>query len=52
MMLLIAIRFLFIITYHASIAFGTFVATAFAEALFDRLEEWSMNRAKKVVIVQ
>ena len=52
MMLLIAIRFLFIIMYHGSIAFGTFVATAFAEALFDRLEEWSMNRAKNIVIVQ
>ena len=52
MMLLIAIRFLFIIMYHGSIAFGTFVAAAFAEALFDRLEDWSMNRAKKVVIMQ
>ena len=52
MMLMIAIKFLFIMVYHGSIAFGTFVATAFAEALFDRLEEWSMNRAKKVVIVQ
>ena len=52
MMLWLAIRLLFIMLYHGSIAFGTFIATAFAEALFDRLEEWSMNRAKKVVIVQ
>ncbi len=52
MMLLIAIKFLFIIMYHGSIAFGTFIAAAFAEALFDRLEEWSMNRARQVVVVQ
>ena len=52
MILLIAIRFLFIIMYHGSIAFGTFVATAFADALFDKLEEWSMNRARQVVVVQ
>ena len=51
MMLLIAIKFLFIIMYHGSIAFGTFIAAAFAEALFDRLEEWSMNRARQVVVV-
>ena len=51
MMLLIAIKFLFIIMYHGSIAFGTFIAAAFAEALFDRLEEWSMNRATQVVVV-
>tara|TARA_Y100000114_G_C11693628_1_gene294855 strand:+ start:482 stop:640 length:159 start_codon:yes stop_codon:yes gene_type:complete len=52
MILLIAIRFLFIVMYHGSIAFGTFVATAFADALFDKLEEWSMNRARQVVVVQ
>ena len=52
MMLWLLLRFLLFMVYHGSIAFGTFVATAFAEALFDRLEDWSMNRAKKVVIVQ
>ena len=52
MMLWLAIRLLFIMLYHGSIAFSTFVAAAFADAILDRLEEWSMNRAKKVVIVQ
>tara|TARA_Y100000114_G_scaffold92103_1_gene85550 strand:- start:279 stop:401 length:123 start_codon:yes stop_codon:yes gene_type:complete len=38
--------------YHGSIAFGVFAAAAITDALFDRLEEWSMNRARQVVVVQ
>lgn len=52
MMILLAIRLLFIMLYHGSIAFGVFAASAIIDALFDRLEEWSMNRARQVVVVQ
>ena len=52
MIILLAIRLLFIMLYHGSIAFGVFAAAAITDALFDRLEEWSMNRARQVVVVQ
>ena len=52
MMLILAIRLLFIMLYHGSIAFGIFAMSAITDAILDRLEDWSMNRAKKVVIVQ
>ena len=52
MMLILAIRLLFIMLYHGSIAFGVFAASAITDAIFDRLEEWSINRAGRVVVVQ
>ena len=52
MILLFAIRLLFIMLYHGSIAFGVFATSAITDALFDKLEEWSMNRARRVVVVQ
>ena len=52
MMLILALKLLFIMLYHGSIAFGVFAASAITDAILDRLEEWSMNRARQVVVVQ
>lgn len=53
MILLMALRLIFMLTYYGTKLFGLFVINGVVDAIFDRLEEWSMNRAQpNIVIVQ
>ena len=53
MILLMAFRLLLLLAYQGSRVFGIFVINVLVDAIFDRLESWSMNRAQPdIVIVQ
>ena len=53
MIFLMAFRLMLMLTYQGSKLFGIFLINALVDAIFDRLEDWSVNRAQSdIVIVQ
>jgi hypothetical protein len=53
MILIIAIKLMILLAYHGTRVFGVFITNALVDAIFDRLESWSTNRAQpEIVIVQ
>lgn len=55
MILVLAIRFFYFILYQAVKIFGSFVINAIVDAILARLDEFTMEMAKKsqpIVIVQ
>ncbi len=53
MILIMALRLIFLLAYQGSKVFSVFIVNALVDAIFDRLESWSMNRTQpEIVIVQ
>jgi hypothetical protein len=53
MILVLFFRLMLFLTYQGIKMFGVFAVNAVIDAIFDRLENWSMNRAQPdIVIVQ
>tara|TARA_R110001583_G_scaffold105966_2_gene253969 strand:- start:206 stop:373 length:168 start_codon:yes stop_codon:yes gene_type:complete len=53
MILIMAIKLMILLAYQGSQMFGVFIINALVDAIFDRLENWSVKRAEpEIIIVQ